>query len=67
MKLMPPKVIWRKNCLQVKSPFGLSKDLKPKKCLNILKKDESKEIKVSMKVEEGGVHCKKLDGCCTKQ
>jgi hypothetical protein len=20
-----------------------------------------------MKVEEGGVHCKKYDGCCTKQ
>jgi len=56
MSLMPPKVIGRKTCLQIKSPFGLSKEFRPKKSLNILKKYESKEIRVSMKVEEGGVH-----------
>jgi hypothetical protein len=58
MSLMPPKVIGRKVLLgyQVKSPFGLSKDFRPKKCLNILKKYELKEIRISMKMEKGGVH-----------
>jgi len=55
MSLMPPKLFGRKTCLQVKSPFGLSKDFRPKKRLNIFLKYESKEVRVSMKVEEGSV------------
>jgi len=40
------------------NPFGLSNDLRPKKRPNTWKREESKEIKDSMKVEDGGVHCK---------
>jgi hypothetical protein len=32
-----------------------------------LKEEESKEIRDSMKVEDGSVHHKKYDGCCMKQ
>ncbi len=35
MSLMPLKDIGKKICLQVKGPFGLSKDLGPKRHLNI--------------------------------
>jgi hypothetical protein len=59
MNLMPPNMIGRKACLWLRGPFGLSKNLGPKKRPNTRNKDESKEIRVSMKVEEGGVHCKK--------
>jgi hypothetical protein len=31
---MPPKVIGRNACLQVKGPYELSKDLGPKRCPN---------------------------------
>ncbi len=58
MSLMRLKVIEREVCLQYKGPFGLSKDPKPKRCLNILWKEESKEIKAFMKVGDGNVHHK---------
>ncbi len=37
MNPMPPKDIWRKACLwaSLGDPFGLSKDLRPKRCPNI--------------------------------
>jgi hypothetical protein len=67
MNPMLSKVIKINICLWVRGPSRLSKDLGSKKCLNILKREESKEMKDSFKVEEGGVHCKKYDGQCTKQ
>ncbi len=67
MTLMQLNVIGRKACLWARGPFGLSKDPGPKKHPNIGSMYESKEIRDFMKVEEGGVHCKKYDGCCTKQ
>ncbi len=67
MSLTPPKVIGKEVCLQTKSPFKLLKDPKPKRCPNILWKEESKETRDSMKVENGGVHHKKYDGYCMKQ
>jgi hypothetical protein len=30
-------------------------------------REESKEIRNSVKVENGGVHYKRYNGCCTKQ
>jgi hypothetical protein len=44
----------------------LSKDLGPKKQPNIWRKEESKEVKDSMMVEEEGVHHKKYEGRCMK-
>ncbi len=67
MNPTPLKVIGKEACLQAKSFFMLSKYLKSKRRPNILWKEESKEIKVSMKVEDGGVYHKKYDGRCTKQ
>ncbi len=64
MSLMPQKAIGREACLRIKGPLGLSKDLGPKRHPNTLWRGESKEIKDSMKVEDGGVHCKIYDGCC---
>jgi hypothetical protein len=63
---MPPKVIGKDACLQARGPFRLSEDFRPKRCMNILRKDKSKEIRDSMKMEEGGLHYKKYDGHCTK-
>jgi len=63
----PPKVIRREACLRTKSLSRLSKDLGPKRRPNILWKEESKEIKDSLKVENGSVHCKRYDGHYTKQ
>jgi hypothetical protein len=67
MNLTPLKIIEREICLQTKGLFGLSKDLESKKHLNTLWREESKEIRDSMKVEDGGVHCKKYNGHYTKQ
>jgi hypothetical protein len=66
MNLMPSKVIGREACLQAKGSLGL-KDLRPKRHPNILWREKLKEMKDSMKVEDGGVHCKRYDGCCAKQ
>jgi hypothetical protein len=53
--------------LQTKGPLGISKDPKPKRHPNILWREESKEIKDFMKVEDGGVHSRRYNGHCTKQ
>jgi len=34
---------------------------------NIWRREESKEMKDSMKVEKGGVHCKRYEDHCRKQ
>jgi len=67
MNPTPPKVIRRESCLRTKNPSRLSKDFGPKRCPNTLWKEESKEIKDSLKVENGGVHHKRYDGHCTKK
>jgi hypothetical protein len=67
MSPTPPKVIGREACLWTKGRFGLSKDLGPKRCPNTLWKEESKEMKDFMKVEDGSVHHKRYDERCTKQ
>jgi hypothetical protein len=67
MNLMPLKVIGKEACLQARSLFRLSKDFRPKKCPNILKREKLKEIKDSVKVEVGGVHRKRYNGRCMKQ
>jgi hypothetical protein len=67
MKPMLPKIIQRKACSRAKGPSRLSKDPRPKRWPNTWRKEESKEIKNFMKVENGGVHCNEYNGCCTKQ
>jgi hypothetical protein len=67
MSLIPLKVIKINICLWAKGPYGLSKDLGPKRCLNIWKKEKSKKMRGFMKVEKKGVHCKKYDGHYMKQ
>jgi hypothetical protein len=59
MNPTPTKIIRKEGCFWAKGPFGLSKDLEPKRHQNIWRREKSKEIKDSMKVEEGNVHCKK--------
>ncbi len=51
MRLMSPKTIGREACLQSIIHFGLLKNLGPKR------REESKEAKDFMKVENGSVHC----------
>jgi hypothetical protein len=67
MSSTPSKVTRKEACLQAKGPFKPSKDLRLKRCLNILWKEELKEIMDFMKLEGGGVHYKIYNGCCTKQ
>jgi len=67
MSSMPLKVIKREACLWTEGPFGLSKDLKPKGHPNTLWREKSKEIKDSMKMKDGGVHCKIYNEHCMKQ
>jgi hypothetical protein len=67
MSPTPPKVIGREVYLRAKGPSWLSKDLRPKRHPNILWREESKEIKDSMKVEDGSVHRKKYNEHCMKQ
>jgi hypothetical protein len=59
MNLTPLKVIGREVYLQSKGIYGLSKDLGPKRCANILRREDSKEITDSVKVQNGCVHCKR--------
>ncbi len=66
MSPMLIKVIGREAFLRAKGPSGLSKYHGPKRRPNTLWKEKSKEIKDSIKVEDGGVHHKKYDGRCTK-
>jgi hypothetical protein len=49
---MSLRVIGREVCLRAKGLLRLSKDLGPKRCLNIERKDELKEVKDFMKMEE---------------
>ncbi len=67
MNPMPPKIIGKKTCLQTRGLFGLLKDPRPKRHPNIWRMQTLKEIKDFVKVEDGGVHHKRYDGCCTKQ
>ncbi len=67
MSPMPPKVIGKEACLRIKGHYGLSKDPGPKRCPNILWREESNGVRDSMKVEDEGVHRKRYDGRCTKQ
>jgi hypothetical protein len=67
MSLTPLKVIVREACLRAKGIYRLSKDLGPKRCPNTWRKEGSKEIRDFVKVKDGGVHCKRYDGRCTKQ
>ncbi len=67
MNLTPLKIIEKEACLQVRGPSGLSMDPRPKMSPNIWRREKSKEIRESVKVEDGGVHHKRYDGCCTKQ
>jgi len=67
MSLTPPKVIGREVYLRIKGLFRLSKDLRPIRHPNILWKEEFFKKKDFMKVEDGGMHCKRYDGCCMKQ
>jgi hypothetical protein len=60
MSPMPPKVIGRETYLWARGLSGLSKDLRPKRHLNILRKENSKEVRDFMKVEERGVHFKTI-------
>jgi hypothetical protein len=63
LSMLSPK---EKTCLWARGLFGLSKDLGPKRHLNIWRKDESKKKRAFMKMKEGGVHHKKHDGHCMK-
>ncbi len=67
MSPTPLKVIRMEAYLRAKGPSGLSKDLGPKRCPNTLWREKSKEIRNSMKVEDGSVHHKRYNGHCTKQ
>ncbi len=53
MSSTPLKVIGGEVCLWAKGPSGLSKELGPKGVQFFLWKEESKEIRDSMKVEDG--------------
>ncbi len=67
MNLMPSKVIGRNVYLRTKGPYGPSKDFRPKRHPNILRKEESKEIKdFILKAKEWGMHRNKYDGYYTK-
>jgi hypothetical protein len=65
MNLMPSKVIGREACLCARGFSKLSKDPRPKRCLNIWGREESKEVD-SMKVEKKSVHRKRYEDCCMK-
>jgi len=60
-KLLGRRLVYKLEVLIV------SKDPRCKRHPNTWRKEESKEIKDSMKVEDGCVHHKKYNGCCTKQ
>ncbi len=64
---MPPKVIGKEARLRTRGPFGLSKNLGPKRCPNIWRRKEFFKINDPVKVENGGVRHKKYNGCCMKQ
>jgi hypothetical protein len=51
----PLKVIEGEACLWTKGPSKLLNDPRPKRCPNTLWKEELKEIKDFMKLEDGSV------------
>jgi hypothetical protein len=67
MNLMSPNVIRKEACSWAKGPSRLSKDPKPKRHPNTWIKDESKEVRDFMEMEEKGIHRKRYDGHCIKQ
>jgi hypothetical protein len=67
MSSIPLRVIRRETCLWTKGPLKLSKNPRPKRCPNVWKREDSKEITEFMKVEEIGVQRNKHDGYCAKQ
>jgi hypothetical protein len=67
MKPISPKTIETDTCLWAKSLFRLLKDPRPKKHLNIWRKEKSKKVKDSMKMEYGGVHRNRYNGHYMKQ
>jgi hypothetical protein len=52
---------------ELKVLLSYQRILNPRSAQHTLKRDESKEIRDFMTVEEKGVHHKKYDGHCTKQ
>jgi hypothetical protein len=64
---MLSKAIGKEACLWARNHFGLPKDPGPKRHPNILRKDDSKEIKDFTKMKDGGVHCNRYDDRCMKQ
>ncbi len=67
MRPMPPKAIEIKAYLQARSFSKLSKDHGPKRHPNTWRREESKEIRDSMKMENGSVHRIRYNGYCMKQ
>jgi hypothetical protein len=65
MKLMPPRLIGRKTCLQVKGLLRLLKNFKPKMHRNTWRKEKLKETKEHMKVGKCGVQHDRYDGHST--
>jgi hypothetical protein len=66
MSPMQTKVIGKEVYLKVRGLSRLSKDHEPKKHPNTWRREESKKVKDTMKVQEEGVNHKKYDGRCTK-
>ncbi len=57
IEMTSPILLWvngREACLWVKGSFRSSKELRPKRHLNIWKKEKSNEVKDFMKVEKRG-------------
>jgi hypothetical protein len=52
MNSLPSKITGKEACLWTKGPFRLSKDHRPKNHPNTWKKEEPKEIKAFVKVED---------------
>jgi len=67
MSLTPPNVIGGMFVYKLKVIMGYERIMDPKMHPNILWKEKSKEIRDSMKVEDGNVHHKRYNGHYTKQ
>ncbi len=67
MKLMPLNVIRKRLVYGLEILLGYQVILDLGGAQTLEGRDGSKEVRDSMKVEEGSVHCKRYDGRCTKQ
>jgi len=67
MSSMPSKIIGKEARLGPRALSRLSKDYGLKRHPNNWRKEESKEIRDSVKVEDGSVYRKKYNGHCMKQ